>query len=191
MWSKSLISKIVWCAFNLSGHKQSMVKWSLYHGLRSFTKNVIIANARFGAENLIRNIWLNNWNLAAACPYFARHLFICSNQIMFGHDCLWSAVQYLLTGWLLYSWPLFPHLTPHPITPQKVPIYKEYHTVCPLVRIGTPPTLLSPASLPLPPEPEKRRAHSPAGEGLGESQFRRLEKKLSTLPTLWSFYSVS
>jgi hypothetical protein len=27
-------------------------------------------------------------------------------------------------------------------------------------------------------------AHSPAGEGLGESQFRRLEKKLSTLPTL-------
>jgi hypothetical protein len=28
-------------------------------------------------------------------------------------------------------------------------------------------------------------AHSPAGEGLGESQFRRLEKKLSTLPSLW------
>jgi hypothetical protein len=27
-------------------------------------------------------------------------------------------------------------------------------------------------------------AHSPAGERLGESQFRRLEKKLSTLPTL-------
>jgi hypothetical protein len=27
--------------------------------------------------------------------------------------------------------------------------------------------------------------HSPAGEGLGEPQFRRLEKKLSTLPTLW------
>ncbi len=28
-------------------------------------------------------------------------------------------------------------------------------------------------------------AHSPAGEGLGESHFRRLKKKLSTLPTLW------
>ncbi len=27
-------------------------------------------------------------------------------------------------------------------------------------------------------------ADSPGGEGLGESQFRRLEKKLSTLPTL-------
>jgi hypothetical protein len=40
---------------------------------------------------------------------------------------------------------------------------------------------LSPASVPLPPEPGG--AHSPAGEGLGESQFRRLEKKLSTLPT--------
>jgi hypothetical protein len=28
-------------------------------------------------------------------------------------------------------------------------------------------------------------ANSPAGEGLGKSQFRRLEKRLSTLPTLW------
>jgi hypothetical protein len=27
--------------------------------------------------------------------------------------------------------------------------------------------------------------HSPAGEGLGESQFRRVVKTLSTLPTLW------
>jgi hypothetical protein len=39
------------------------------------------------------------------------------------------------------------------------------------------------------PSPRNQRgggggAHSPAGEGLGESQFRRLEKKLSTLPTL-------
>ncbi len=28
-------------------------------------------------------------------------------------------------------------------------------------------------------------AHSPAAKGVGESQFRRLEKKLSTMPTLW------
>jgi hypothetical protein len=28
-------------------------------------------------------------------------------------------------------------------------------------------------------------AHSPGGEGMGESQFRRLETKLSNLPTLW------
>jgi hypothetical protein len=28
-------------------------------------------------------------------------------------------------------------------------------------------------------------AHSPEGEGLGEFHFRRLEKKLSTLPALW------
>ena len=36
------------------------------------------------------------------------------------------------------------------------------------------------------PSPQNRggRAHSPAGEGLGESQFRRLEKNLSTLSTL-------
>ncbi len=32
--------------------------------------------------------------------------------------------------------------------------------------------------------------HTPAGEGLGESQFRRLEKRLSTLPTLCSSLSV-
>ncbi len=64
----------------------------------------------------------------------------------------------------------------------KVPIYKEYHSVCPLVGIGLG---LS--------QPLSRHvivlllggSHSPAGEGLGESQFRRLEKKLSTLPTLW------
>jgi hypothetical protein len=35
----------------------------------------------------------------------------------------------------------------------KVRIYKEYHSVCPLVGIGTLPTPLSPASVPLPPEP--------------------------------------
>jgi hypothetical protein len=35
--------------------------------------------------------------------------------------------------------------------------------------------------VPLPPEPKGGGgAHSPAGEGLWESQFRRLEKKLST-----------
>ncbi len=36
-----------------------------------------------------------------------------------------------------------------------------------------------------PPEPKGEGAHSPAAGGLGESQFRRLEKKLNTLPTLW------
>jgi hypothetical protein len=34
------------------------------------------------------------------------------------------------------------------------------------------------------PEPKGGGAHSPAGEGVGESQFRRLEKKHSTLSTL-------
>ncbi len=35
----------------------------------------------------------------------------------------------------------------------KVRTYKEYHSVCPLVGIGTIPTPLSPASVTLPPEP--------------------------------------
>jgi hypothetical protein len=65
----------------------------------------------------------------------------------------------------------------------KVRIFKEYHSVCPLVGIGTLPTPLSPASVPLP-QNGGGGAHSPAGKGLGESQFRRLEKKLITLPTL-------
>ncbi len=38
----------------------------------------------------------------------------------------------------------------------------------------------------LPPGPKGGGAHSPASKGMGESQFRRLEKKLSTLPTLCS-----
>ncbi len=38
-----------------------------------------------------------------------------------------------------------------------------------------------------PPEPKGGGgAHSPAGKRVGESQYRRLEEKLSTLPTLWS-----
>ncbi len=37
-----------------------------------------------------------------------------------------------------------------------------------------------------PPWTNGGKAHSPAGDGLGESQFRRLEKKLSTLSTLCS-----
>ncbi len=36
----------------------------------------------------------------------------------------------------------------------KVHIYEEYHSVCPLVGIGTLPPPLSLASVPLPPEPE-------------------------------------
>jgi hypothetical protein len=53
----------------------------------------------------------------------------------------------------------------------RVRIYKEYRNVCPLVGIGALPTPLSPASVPLPPEPKGGGggAHSPAGEALGES----------------------
>jgi hypothetical protein len=38
--------------------------------------------------------------------------------------------------------------------------------------------------MPLPPEPKGEGEHSRADEGLGESQFQRLEKKFSTVPTL-------
>ncbi len=49
-----------------------------------------------------------------------------------------------------------------------------YHSVCPLVGIGTFPTPLSPVSVPL--SQNRGGGHSPAGEELGESQFRRLVK---------------
>jgi hypothetical protein len=74
----------------------------------------------------------------------------------------------------------------------KVRMYKEYQSVCPLVGIGTLPTPLSQACVPLPPRTGGGGgAHSPAGEGLEESQFRRLEKTLTTLPTLWMSLSFS
>ncbi len=47
-----------------------------------------------------------------------------------------------------------------------------------------PPPLLPQASVPLPPATKGGEEKSPAGEGLGESQFRRLEEKVSSLPTL-------
>jgi hypothetical protein len=40
-----------------------------------------------------------------------------------------------------------------------------------------------------PPRTGGRGAHSPGDEGLGESQFRRFEKKLGTHPTLWFHFT--
>ncbi len=52
--------------------------------------------------------------------------------------------------------------------------------------IWTPPTPLPQARVTSPPDQRVGGgAHAPAAKGVGESQFRRLEKKLSTLPTLW------
>jgi hypothetical protein len=57
---------------------------------------------------------------------------------------------------------------------------KEHHSVCPIVGIGTPPTPLPQASVP---PPDERGAHTRlhAVEGVGEYQFRRLEKSLALL----------
>jgi hypothetical protein len=63
-------------------------------------------------------------------------------------------------------------------------IYTEHHSVCPLVGIGTPPNPLPQASVPVPSPRTKGWGAAAAAKGVGEFQFRRLEKKLSTLPTL-------
>ena len=52
------------------------------------------------------------------------------------------------------------------------------------------PSPLPQASVPHPVTKVGGGQHSPAGEGVGESPFRRLEKKLSTLPPLWNVLSV-
>jgi hypothetical protein len=68
--------------------------------------------------------------------------------------------------------------------PQSTYIYR-YHVYVPSsqLRISHLPTRQRVC-----PSPRNQRGggglHLPAGEGLGESQFRRLEKMLSTLPTL-------
>jgi hypothetical protein len=85
-------------------------------------------------------------------------------------------------------------------------IYLEYHSICPIVRIGTPTP--SPASQCVPPRIHGGRGHTPAGEevwgvpirttgekagghtrlrerGRGGCQLGRLEKKPGTLSTLW------
>ncbi len=46
------------------------------------------------------------------------------------------------------------------------------------------PTPLAASECALPPGPKGGGAHSSAAQGVGESQFLLLEKKLSTLPTL-------
>jgi hypothetical protein len=51
----------------------------------------------------------------------------------------------------------------------KVHIHLEYHSVCLLVRIGTPPLPLRQASVPPLPPPNQGYTHSPACDGVGES----------------------
>ncbi len=51
-------------------------------------------------------------------------------------------------------------------------------------KLGLPHSLSRKLLCPLPQAGTKGGPHSPAGEGVGESQFRLLEKKLSTLPIL-------
>jgi hypothetical protein len=60
----------------------------------------------------------------------------------------------------------------------------KYYSACPLVGIGTPPTPLHLARVPLPSEPKGGEGTLACGWVVGRSQFWRLEKKLSTLPTL-------
>ncbi len=68
----------------------------------------------------------------------------------------------------------------------KVHTYKENHSVCFPFGIGTLPCTPSLASECAPtPETKVGEAHSLEGEGLEESRFQRLEKRLRTLPTLW------
>ncbi len=72
--------------------------------------------------------------------------------------------------------------------PQSTYIYRVPHCMSPRRNWDCPTPSLASECAP-PPGTKGGGAHSPAGEGLGESPFRRLEKKLSTLPTLCSIPS--
>ncbi len=90
--------------------------------------------------------------------------------------------------WREKSSPLSAKLAKRNVCPQSTYRYlytKSTTVYVPSSEIGTPPPP-SPASewAPLPRNQRRGGAHSPAGEGVGESQFRRLEKRLSTLPAL-------
>jgi hypothetical protein len=62
----------------------------------------------------------------------------------------------------------------------KVHKYKEYHSVCPLVGLGLSHPLSRQRACPsLRNQRGGGGVHSPAGEGLRESQFLRLEKNLA------------
>jgi hypothetical protein len=61
----------------------------------------------------------------------------------------------------------------------KVRIYKEYHSVCPLVGIGTLPTPLPPARMPPPPPVLGGGGYSLAREGLGSPNSDDWRKSLA------------
>ncbi len=65
----------------------------------------------------------------------------------------------------------------------------EYHSVCsvPSSKLGLPHPLSRKWVCPSHPRNQREGGgtHSPVYEGVGESQFGQLEKKLSTLPSLW------
>jgi hypothetical protein len=64
-------------------------------------------------------------------------------------------------------------------------VYIQSTTVyVPSSELGLSHPPLSPVSVPLPPKQRGEGALA-SGRGVGESQFRRLEKRLSTLPSLW------
>jgi hypothetical protein len=67
-----------------------------------------------------------------------------------GGGCVFSAVHNAHGAQINFG-DLTPHLTD--VVCHKVHTCKEYHSVCPLVGIGTLPPPLSPASVPIPPEP--------------------------------------
>ncbi len=59
-------------------------------------------------------------------------------------------------------------------------VYLEYHSICPLVGIGTaPPSLASKYCMYPPPPPTQRGARSPAGEGVGSPNLDDWRKNLA------------
>jgi hypothetical protein len=145
------------------------------------------------------------WRRKPDTKYMPNQLKPCSRMSLFckalvymqqpNHVWTWLPVirspvsSYWLATVLLTPLPA-PHTSPHHPA-QSTYIYIESTTLyVPSSELGLPQHFSRQRVCP---SPQNRGGggHTRLRVGLGEFQFRRLEKKLSTLPTLWSFYSVS
>ncbi len=140
---------------------------------KSLPPSGIIASSLCTSDEPIRAVLTSERPNRRACPRQVSKYHVTSKR------CIIHSVSGNASA--MYSWVLHKGISVRRW--HKVHIYQEYYNVCPLVRIGTHHPHLPQASVP-PPEPQGVGIHSPAGEGVGESQFGRLEKKPSTLSTL-------
>ncbi len=141
--------------------------------------------------DLSRKLKLVQWDMASSWIFGDIRIRKLTPRIVYSGLIEEKATQNIIysESWrfpasFIIFWSYFSHLKTKSLG-HKVHIYLEFHSVCPHIRIETPPS-------PLPkrvytttaPPPNQRGTNSPVGKG-GGSQFGRLKKKPGTLSTQW------